>query len=97
MASLCSVSEITFCPRQIVCLMIYPHNQIPIQLAMTTDIVAAIGPTPIKLGGITVLRFAAIFMTPEIVKPEGPTDMNMPGRSDSLGSFCVMRRYRNAA
>src|SRR4051812_39299454 len=34
---------------------------------------------------------------PEAVNAEGPMEMKIPGRWESRGSFCVMRRYRNAA
>ena len=39
-----------------------------------------------------VLPYGPIPMSPAIVKPEGPTEMNMPGRRLSWGSFWVMRR-----
>jgi hypothetical protein len=35
-------------------------------------------------------------MIPEMVKPLGPTEMNIPGRRPSLGNFCVIRRYKYA-
>jgi len=63
---------------------------------MTMEIVPAISPTPIKFAGITLGRLAAMVITPEMVNPEGPTEMNMPGRRLSLGSFCVINRYKNA-
>jgi len=64
-----------------------PHSQMPIQFAITTEMTPAISPTPMKFSGIHPGRFWAMVMTPAIVKPEGPTEMNMPGRRDSFGSF----------
>lgn len=47
---------------------------------------------PMKLGPAAEGRERAIPITPAEVKPEGPTEMNMPGRRASSGNFWVMRR-----
>ena len=67
--------------------MARPQSHIPIQFAITTEITPAISPTPMKFSGMQPGKFCAMVITPAMVKPEGPTEMNMPGRRDSFGSF----------
>lgn len=85
------ISRVTYFVSAVYC-MTHPHSHIPIQLAITNDIVPAISPTPMKLELMTLGRFLAMFMTPATVKPDGPTEINIPGRRDSLGSFWVIKR-----
>ena len=88
-----------------------PHSQRLVQDAMTRRMSLAKSPvlvSPFPVGSMPVptlmkslgnARWApsAIPIRAAAVKPEGPTETNMPGRVASWGSFCVIRRYINAA
>ncbi|OSS53417.1 hypothetical protein B5807_00346 [Epicoccum nigrum] len=71
-----------------------PHSHRPMKFAiiMPTFPASSPLPSPMKSGGTTRGSSWPIVMIPAIVKPLGPTEMNMPGRNDSLGSFWVIRR-----
>lgn len=74
----------------------YPQSQRPTQFATTIEMVPASCPASMKLSGITRGRLCAMLIIPATVKPDGPTDMNIAGRDLSIGSFCVISRYKKA-
>lgn len=71
-----------------------PHSHSPMKFAIIMPTLPANSPfpSPMKSDGTTLGSVCPIVTIPAIVNPLGPTEMNMPGRSDSLGSFWVIKR-----